>query len=716
MSQIRANSIVNINNDGSPTFPFGISGITTATFAESLSEDASVNTTGVITAASFVGDGSNLTGLPAGGIGIQSGGNVIGTGITQLNFVGTGNSITLVGDTVEISISGGSGGGIPGLVVASPYITNDNVGYHPAELTGDGAVVTNATLQTRRWYKDDVVIAGSTGTQINTTGIGTYKYEERWTSDSDGQLLLASAETEIIELGIDRPTITAPTDGATNVSPFNLDGSQTIFPVSSIPGITTGAVTTWGNAEWTLATDSLFSTDTQTSSLTISDETVGQTGPVFTYAAGTTYYMRVRYTATSPTGQDPSSYSPSISFTTSADTYSIAGPSAIDEGVTSTFTVTTSNVKNGDTLYWNTTRATDFNPAEGSFAINNNSGTFDVTTVADNLLEGTETFQLRLYTDSGRTNLVYTSASISINDTSRGIGQVAYTTPGSYTWTAPSYVTSVCVVCVGGGGPGGWDEIAAGSGGGLGYKNNIPVTGGQSYTVVVGAGGSTNSAQITSGPPEVNHDGTSGGDSYFIDASTVKGGGASCIIRNNGGKNQAGTPGDYVGDGGGNGGLGGASANSDFLVDGGGSCGGGGAGGYSGDGGKGADGDWNDQGNPGTGPGDGSGGGGGGGYAEGGADREDYGGGGGGVGILGEGTSGAKGTTSNGGAGNGGSGGANGSGRSPGGTGRTHGGNYGGGGGVGDNVDETGNGAGGAVRIIWGAGRAFPSTNTVDQN
>ena len=72
-------------------------------------------------------------------------------------------------------------------------------------------------------------------------------------------------------------------------------------------------------------------------------------------------------------------------------------------------------------------------------------------------------------------------------------GQVAYTTPGTYSWTAPAGVTSVCVVCVGGGGSGAWQTNAispqGGSGGGLGWKNNIAVTPGQTYTVVVGAGG-----------------------------------------------------------------------------------------------------------------------------------------------------------------------------------------------------------------------------------
>ena len=47
------------------------------------------------------------------------------------------------------------------------------------------------------------------------------------------------------------------------------------------------------------------------------------------------------------------------------------------------------------------------------------------------------------------------------------IGQAEYTTAGSYTWTAPTGVKSVCVVCVGGGGGGqGNQGGGAGAGGG----------------------------------------------------------------------------------------------------------------------------------------------------------------------------------------------------------------------------------------------------------
>jgi len=271
------------------------------------------------------------------------------------------------------------------------------------------------------------------------------------------------------------------------------------------------------------------------------------------------------------------------------------------------------------------------------------------------------------------------------------IGEQEYTTTGTYSWTAPDNVYSVCVVCVGGGGGGTSSNGSGGNGGGgggLGWKNNIPVIPGQSYTVAVGAGGTilnSTTTGLTAG---------SGGVSYFIDDQTVAGfGGEGGITRTT----SLRSGGSFTGDGGGNGGN---VQNSNSTAD---ATGGGGAGGYSGNGGNGASID--------TAGSAGTGGGGGGGGAGGSADAA---GAGGGVGLLGEGTSGAAGTydENNGGPGGGGSGGASGS-QSPGSTSRpSTGGNYGGGGGGAEITNENGPGAGGAVRIIWGLGRAFPSTNT----
>ena len=328
--------------------------------------------------------------------------------------------------------------------------------------------------------------------------------------------------------------------------------------------------------------------------------------------------------------------------------YSVSAPNnAYDEGVTITFTVTTTGIDDGTQFWWMPTNVNDWVSNSGSITISNNTATFNATLSADGTAEGTETFQMRLYADSSVTQLVHTSPQvITVNDTSNQnvVGQQLFTS--STTWTCPAGVTSVCVVCIGMGGNGSYDHpyIPGHSGGGLGWKNNISVTPGNTYSVVV--------ATSNSDP------------SYFISAGTVAGySGASGNGLGGSGIVQGGS---YVGDGGGNGGTAGCS--------GGGAAGGGGAGGYSGNGGYGRAG--NGGNNEGIGGSGGGGAGGGNGTV------------GGGVGPYGQGANG----TYAGGAGSGGSGKQ-----------------YGGGG-----MQNT-SGGGGCVRIIWGIGRAFPSTLTSDQ-
>ena len=62
-----------------------------------------------------IADGTvTISSLKAGtaGVGIQSAGAAIGVGITQLNFIGTGNTFAVDGNKVDVSIAGGGGGGI----------------------------------------------------------------------------------------------------------------------------------------------------------------------------------------------------------------------------------------------------------------------------------------------------------------------------------------------------------------------------------------------------------------------------------------------------------------------------------------------------------------------------------------------------------------------------------------------------------------------------
>ena len=99
----------------------------------------------------------------------------------------------------------------------------------------------------------------------------------------------------------------------------------------------------------------------------------------------------------------------------------------IDEGGTAsaqtvTYTITTTGVDDGTTVYWNnggTTVAADIGGSNtGSVTISGGSASISLTATSDTTTEGTETIIIRLYTDSGRTNLVATAQTVTVGDTS----------------------------------------------------------------------------------------------------------------------------------------------------------------------------------------------------------------------------------------------------------------------------------------------------------
>ena len=99
-----------------PTDDYTVSG-TTITFTTAPS--AGLTFFGVLLGQALslntIADGSvTISSLKAGtaGVGIQSAGAAIGVGITQLNFIGTGNTFAVSGSSVDVSIAGGGGGGI----------------------------------------------------------------------------------------------------------------------------------------------------------------------------------------------------------------------------------------------------------------------------------------------------------------------------------------------------------------------------------------------------------------------------------------------------------------------------------------------------------------------------------------------------------------------------------------------------------------------------
>lgn len=391
-------------------------------------------------------------------------------------------------------------------------------------------------------------------------------------------------------------------------------------------------------------------------------------------------------------------------------TYSLSGIDETDEGETITITCTTTDVFVPTTVGYTVTGITagdlDAGSLTGSITIVNNTGTVDFTISNDVAIEGPETFKITLdATDSNGRNTGSVFHELVILDTSTPPpGQLTF--GGTSSWTVPSGIGFISAVTIGRGGRGGYGGTSyqppSGSGGG-----SQPGGGGG------GAGGLAYSAGFTVTPGEVLT------MSVTDTESTIKRGTTELL------KATAGTGGENVTIGGG--GAGGSYSGTEAT--------GGGAGGSGG----------------GAGTNSGGGGGGAGGY---------YGSGSAGSATLssasGQGGGGSGGTamqtyqdsisyqygtewfyyTGRGGEGGGQSeiayaaqptGGVYGRGKDGNGPGNY---GYGGGGGAGGsynivvengpnyflNVYNGGNsGAAGIIRVIWGANRAYPSTNTEDQ-
>ena len=126
MSRLRANQITNENANGAPNFPHGltVTGVVTARTAPQTmtsivvgsavtANSQGIDVTGIVTATSFKGDGSNLTGIDSSAL--SSGGSVkvqanshgaVTTGVhTATSFSGSGAGLTGTGKVVKYALA-----------------------------------------------------------------------------------------------------------------------------------------------------------------------------------------------------------------------------------------------------------------------------------------------------------------------------------------------------------------------------------------------------------------------------------------------------------------------------------------------------------------------------------------------------------------------------------------------------------------------------------
>ena len=199
-------------------------------------------------------------------------------------------------------------------------------------------------------------------------------------------------------------------------------------------------------------------------------------------------------------------------------TYSTAVSSAsVNEGDTFTTTIITTHVADGTNLYWELTgvSSADFSSGAltGTASISNNSATFSHTVDADGTTEGTETATIKVYKDSGKTDQVGSTLTVTIADTS----DASQTFTSTGTFTVPAGVTTLSAYAVGGGGGSGYqDSQGAGAGAGTVWADDISVTPGEILIIGVGTGGQ-GAVQVIGNqtqPPGTSNSGAQGTTSY----------------------------------------------------------------------------------------------------------------------------------------------------------------------------------------------------------
>ena len=192
---------------------------TTATNAQGLTgtPDITVNnvSAGIVTATSFSGDGSGLTGITASGSGVvvQHDGSVVGTAGT-INF-GTNLDVTAISaGIVTVTASGGGGGGINNLDEDTTPQLGGNLDLNGFNITGSGTIpAPNLTG----------ALPAIDGSAL--TGIGTASSTVTWTLGANG-----SSHYTFAGIGITADTTNDPTiflqRGATYAFVNNSGGSH----------------------------------------------------------------------------------------------------------------------------------------------------------------------------------------------------------------------------------------------------------------------------------------------------------------------------------------------------------------------------------------------------------------------------------------------------------------------------------------------------------
>jgi hypothetical protein len=361
-----------------------------------------------------------------------------GTTIVLATAVGVNTVLEVVSFTVGANVNIGIGsqnidGGVPGSIYTG-IITKITGGIPTSAVLEPGTPVNTVAPVITGTAQVGQTLTVSTGTW---TGTPTPTYTYQWQ-----QYTVDSIYINIIGATNSSYTLTTSDQGLAGirciVTATNSSG------IVSVPTQNTSAVILGSGAPVNTVAPAITGTAQVGQTLTVSTGTwTGTPTPTYTYRwqrnniTGITGATSSTYTLVSADQNSTISCivtatnSSGIVAATSASTATVIPlpvydvgviPTSINEGASGTFNVITANVSDGTTLYWTinhtTTSDADFSAVSGSFTITSNQGSFNISPVADATTEGAETFTVSIRTGSVSGPVKYTTASVTINDTS----------------------------------------------------------------------------------------------------------------------------------------------------------------------------------------------------------------------------------------------------------------------------------------------------------
>jgi hypothetical protein len=294
--------------------------------------------------------------------------------------------------------------------------------------TNDGAGVTTTGPDFTDGYNSgNFIINSGVGTFsrsvsndlfVDQSGINTESIKMRLrTVSTSGTVVASAASVTVFDSSVPYYNVVA--------SPTSLnEGGAVLFTVTAY-GIAQGTTLYWSNEGTTTAADFnenknngelvIGAGNTASVALTMKNDLLleGTETIVFQLRNGSVTGTPINAVSpynTSATVTVNDTSVPTYSVTSNATYNSSTSRYEINEGSTVRFTITTTGISDGTTLYWSNegiTSAADFANKlnAGSFTVTNNVGYVDLTLVNDLAIEGTESISLRVRTGSITGNL-----------------------------------------------------------------------------------------------------------------------------------------------------------------------------------------------------------------------------------------------------------------------------------------------------------------------